>query len=194
LVEAADDICYSIVDVEDGHRMGYISFEQAKDLLNKIADIDIQKDDDSKDEKVKRLRAKAIDKLIREATQIFLEHEVKILSGEFEEDLLSLSDYAEHLKEIGKQTSDTVFQHQDVVSIQVAGYEVLAKLFTEFANTIFNNNNKSKLVYQMLPKEYHLNLEDDSYEKILKITDYISGMTDSYATKLFQKFSGISLG
>ncbi|MEH1920155.1 deoxyguanosinetriphosphate triphosphohydrolase [Nostoc sp.] len=193
LVEAADDICYSIVDVEDGHRMGYISFEQAKDLLNKIADIDIQKNDDSNDEKVKRLRAKAIDKLIREATQIFLDHEVKILLGEFEEDLLSLSDYAEHLKEIGKQTSDTVFQHQDVVSIQVAGYEVLAKLFTEFANTIFNNNNKSKLVYQMLPKEYHLNLEDDSYEKILKITDYISGMTDSYATKLFQKFSGISL-
>lgn len=45
----------------------------------------------------------------------------------------------------------------------------------------------------MLPKEYHLNLEDDSYEKILKITDYISGMTDSFTTKLFQKFSGIPL-
>ena len=194
LVEAADDICYSIVDVEDGHRMGYISFDETKDLLNEIACIDIQQVNDSNEEKVKRMRAKAINKLIEQAVEIFLDHESLILSGEFEEDLLSLSKYDNHLKNINQKTRATVFENRDVVSIQIAGYEVLGKLFTEFANSILNSDKKSQLVYLMLPKEYHPKAEEDIYTKILKITDYVSGMTDSYATSLFQQLSGISLG
>lgn len=194
LVEAADDICYSIVDVEDGHRMGYISFEQTKDLLNEIACVDIQQADESNEEKVKRMRAIAINKLIEKAVEIFLDHELAILSGEFDEDLLSLSQYAAHVEEIKDKTRTAVFEHRDVVGIQIAGYEVLGRLFTEFANSILSSDKKSKLVYLMLPKEYHPKDEEDTYTKILKITDYISGMTDSYATSLFQQLSGISLG
>ncbi|MDZ8258273.1 deoxyguanosinetriphosphate triphosphohydrolase [Nostoc sp. ChiQUE01b] len=195
LVEAADDICYSIVYVEDGHRMKYISFEKTEYLLNKIANIDINKHDESEEEKVKRLRAKAIHNLIKQATEIFFAHEQEILSGEFDKDLLSLSTYANHLEEIEKQTRETVFQHRDVVSIQIAGYEVLGKLFTEFVNAVLHNSKKSNLVYYMLPKECNnLNSDEDTYNKILRVTDYISGMTDSYATSLFQQFSGISLG
>ena len=195
LVEAADDICYSIVDVEDGHRMKYISFEKTEYLLNKIANIDINKHDESEEEKVKRLRAKAIHNLLKQATDIFFAHEQEILSGEFDKNLLSLSTYANHLEEIGKQTREAVFQHRDVVSIQIAGYEVLGKLFAEFVNAVLHNNKKGNLVYHMLPKEYNNpNSDEDTYNKILRVTDYISGMTDSYATSLFQQFSGISLG
>lgn len=194
LVEAADDICYSIVDVEDGHRMGYISFEDTKDLLNFIACIDIQQTDDSNEEKVKRMRAKAISKLIDQVVEIFLDNESKILTGEFDKDLLSLSDYRNHLEKINNKTRNSVFEHRDVVSIQIAGYEVLGKLFTEFANSILSNDKKMQLISHMLPKEYHPKDEKDIYRKILKITDYISGMTDSYATSLFQELSGISLG
>jgi dGTPase len=196
LVEAADDICYSIVDVEDGYRMGYISVDDATSLLNEIAEI--AKTDfnaaDSDAEKVKRLRATAIDKLIREATKIFLANEQDILSGKFDEDLLSRSAYKNHLEKIGKKTRETVFQHPDVVGIQIAGYEVLGKLFGEFVNAVLHDSKKGELVSHMLPKEYRPADNEDTYNKILKITDYISGMTDSYATSLFQQFSGISLG
>ncbi len=194
LVEAADDICYSIVDVEDGHRMGYIPFEKTEYLLNKIADIDINKHDESDVEKVKQLRAKAIHNLIGQATDIFFAHEQEILSGEFDKDLLSLSSNAKDLDEIGKATQSSVFQHRNVVNIQIAGYEVLGKLFSEFVNAILYDSKKAKLICHLLPKEYHPNLDEDTYNKILRITDYISGMTDSYATCLFQQFSGISLG
>ena len=109
--------------------------------------------------------------------------------------MLSLSTYANHLEEIEKQTREAVFQHPDVVSIQIAGYEVLGKLFAEFVNAVLHNSKKGNLVYHMLPKEYNnLNSDEDTYNKILRVTDYISGMTDSYATSLFQQFSGISLG
>ena len=195
LVEAADDICYSIVDVEDGYRMGYISADQATSLLNEIAEIAKTDFKDGSDaEKVKRLRATAIDKLIREATKIFLENEQDILSGNFDEDLLSRSAYKNHLEKIGKKTRETVFQHRDVVGIQIAGYEVLGKLFGEFVNAVLHDSEKGKLIRHMLPKEYRPADNEDNYNKILKITDYISGMTDSYATSLFQQFSGISLG
>ncbi len=141
------------------------------------------------------MRALAINKLINEASDIFLKHEEDILSGEFDKDLLSLSTYVNHLEEIGKETRAAVFQHSDVVSIQIAGYEVLGKLFAEFVNAVLHNSKKGNLVYHMLPKEYNNpNSDEDTYNKILRVTDYISGMTDSYATSLFQQFSGISLG
>ncbi|WP_448269069.1 deoxyguanosinetriphosphate triphosphohydrolase [Nostoc sp. DSM 114159] len=194
LVEATDDICYSIVDVEDAHRMKYICFEKTEYLLNEIANIDINKHDESKEEKVKRLRAKAIHNLIEQATEIFFAREQEILSGKFDKDLLSLSRYANHLDVIKKATESDVFQHRDVVSIQIAGYEVLGKLFSEFVNAILYDSKKAKLICNMLPQEYRPNPDEDTYNKILKITDYISGMTDSYATSLFQQFSGISLG
>ena len=193
LVEAADDICYSIVDVEDGYRMEYISADEAIKLLNGIAETDFNAAE-SDAEKVKRLRAKAIDNLIKEATKIFMEKEEDILSGKFDEDLLSQSKYKDHLKKIGEETRNAVFQHRDVVGIQIAGYEVLGKLFGEFVNAVLHDSEKGKLIRHMLPKEYRPADNEDNYNKILKITDYISGMTDSYATSLFQQFSGISLG
>jgi dGTPase len=81
-----------------------------------------------------------------------------------------------------------------VVGVQIAGYEVLAKLFTEFANALIQpHNTKSKLVLQMMPVAHQPHPEDDIYQQLLHVTDFISGMTDSYATRLFQQFSGISL-
>jgi dGTPase len=80
-----------------------------------------------------------------------------------------------------------------VVGIQVAGYEVIGHLFAEFVNANLYSTEKGKLLKLMLPKEYCLADNESSYGKILKITDYISGMTDSYATTLFQELKGISL-
>jgi dGTPase len=191
LVEAADDICYSVVDIEDGYQMGYLSFGEVAELLNPIAQLDLVAELGAAAEQVIHLRAKAIDLLVREAATNFLQREQEILRGEFQGDLLALSQYQEALETIHTKARQTIFQHPHVVGVQVAGYEVLGKLFNEFADALRQPNNpKSQLVLQMLPN--HLP-GDDSYHQLLQVTDFISGMTDSYATRLFQQFSGISL-
>ncbi|MFQ4143816.1 deoxyguanosinetriphosphate triphosphohydrolase [Chlorogloeopsis sp. ULAP02] len=194
LVEAADDICYSIIDIEDGYRMGYIPFDEAKNLLNEIAQVDdLENSLESKAEKVKRLRAKAINNLIEETIRTFLDNEDSLLKGEYDQGLLTQSIYAQHLKKIAEVSRISVFQHPDIVGIKIAGYEVLGKLFAEFVNAVLYDSNKGRLILCMLPQEYHPDDNDDIYNKILRITDYISGMTDSYATSVFQQISGISL-
>jgi dGTPase len=191
LVEAADDICYSVVDIEDGYQMGYLSFGEVVELLNPIAKLDLTATVAAPAEQVIHLRAKAIDVLVKEAAGNFLMCEAEMLCGEFEGDLLALSRDREAIANIHERARLTIFQHPSVVGVQVAGYEVLSKLFNEFADALRQPNNpKSQLVLQMLPN--HI-LDTDSYQQLLQVTDLIAGMTDSYATRLFQQFSGISL-
>lgn len=194
LVEAADDISYHIVDLEDGYRMGYIPFNKAKQLLNEIADQPHpEKHTNTEEEQIKFLRAVAINKLVKEVAQIFLDREQELLEGKFDSDLVSESHYTKTLDEIQSETRKQVFNHPEVVGIQVAGYEVLGQLFGEFVNATLYSSKKGELLKQMLPKQYCPTDNESSYSKILKIIDYISGMTDSYATTLFQELKGISL-
>jgi dGTPase len=193
LLEAADDICYSIVDLEDGFRMGYIPFAVARDLLNAIADVKAEEYPADEEETIKRLRAKAIDRLVREIATLFLDLEIEILSGTFDRELLASSVHASVLREIERISRTSIFLHPNVVRIKLAGYEVLGGLFTEFANTIFYPSKKGQLMLYMLPPAYRPNPIEDTYDKLLKITDYLSGLTDFQATSLFQQLKGISL-
>lgn len=194
LVEAADDISYHIVDLEDGYRMGYIPFNQAKQLLNEIADqLHPEKHANTEEEQIKFLRAVAINKLVQEVAKIFLDREQELLAGTFDSDLILQCRHAKTLEHIESETRNKVFYHPEVVGIQVAGYEVLGHLLAEFVNANLYRTEKGKLLKRMLPKEYCPAESESSYNKILKVTDYISGMTDSYATTLFQELKGISL-
>jgi len=196
LVEAADDICYRIVDWEDGHRMGHIPFSLTQNLLNEIAqrtDFQLNQYADSEAEKIKYLRAYTINKLVEEAAEIFLDHELALLAGTFDQEIINLSKYIDILQEMQRETEDRVFTAPEVVRTRIAGYEVLGSLFTEFAHAIFSGDSKSDLIKKLLPIAYRPTQTESSYNKILKITDYISGMTDSYATELFQTIRGISL-
>ncbi len=195
LVEAADDICYRIVDVEDGCRMGYITFGRAKELLNVIAqcsedDLELQANSD--DEKIKYLRARAINQLVKDVAEIFLAHEIELLAGKFDKELVAISKYADVLEQCQLETHSKVINHPDVVSLRIAGYEVLGNLFADFAEGVLLRSEKGLMFKQMLPKQYQ-KTEQSYYQQILQITDYISGMTDSYATNLFRKFKGIAL-
>ena len=192
LVEAADDICYSTVDLEDGFRMGYLSFEEVEGLLNAIAQV---KDvwSGSPRETIERLRAKVINELIKEITEIFLAYEPAILNGEFDLPLLSLSRHASTLKLMEEKAYSDIFHHPNVVSIKIAGYEVLGGLFAEFVKGLFLPDYKAGLLQHMLPIEYRPSASENSYCKLLRLTDYISGMADSSATMLFQQLKGISL-
>jgi len=196
LVEAADDICYHIVDLEDGYRMGCIPFHLTQNLLNQIAkrtDADLNQQADSEAEQIKYLRAYVINQLVEEVAHIFLDHEENLLTGNFDQELISLSQYTNIIQEIQRETEHRVLNAPEVVSTLIGGYEILGTLFTEFTNAIFSHQTKSKLLKQMLPQAYRPTETDTYYQKLLKITDYISGMTDSYATSLFQTIKGISL-
>jgi dGTPase len=194
LVEAADDICYSIVDIEDGYQMGFLTFAEVVALLNPIAHLDLTESNGAEPELVMHLRAKSIDILVREAAHNFLAQEKTILSGEFDRELLALSSYHADLQAIHDKARTAIFHHPHVVGVQIAGYEVLGKLFTEFANALIQPHSpKSHLVLQMMPTVYRPPSKENTYQQLLRVTDFIAGMTDSYATRLFQQFSGISL-
>ncbi len=196
LVEAADDICYSIVDIEDSYRMKCMSFEKASQFLNAVAQVPAAElTDESENEQIKYLRAKAISVLIKDTVNVFLEHEDEILAGKFDDSLISRGKYHQIIDdEIMSYMQANIYCHPIVLGIQVAGFEVLDKLFLCFLNaSIDTNNAKNKTIFNMLPEEFRSSDRDSLYHRILKITDYISGMTDSYATSIFQTISGISM-
>lgn len=203
LVEAADDICYSIVDVEDGFNMGYIPYKEAKELLTPFVNLnELPEESRSEADHIKYLRARSINTLILEAKDIFLNNDEKILKGAFDQALLDNSyKYSGYLSEISKRTRSKVFQHPDIVVVQIAGHEILEKLFAKFADSLSlqglqgedDKNKLNDLVHFMLPEDYKSNYMDDDYHKIMKVADYIAGMTDSYAKSLFQQFSGIAI-
>jgi dGTPase len=97
------------------------------------------------------------------------------------------------LENISKTVTKKVFLHPDILGMRIAGYEVLGKLFAHFVDAALRTSKKGELIALMLPEKYRPLESEDTYHKILRITDYISGMSDSYATSLFQKFSGISI-
>jgi dGTPase len=196
LVEAADDICYSIVDIEDSYRMKCMSFEKAAYFLNSIAQVPAAEfSNESENEQIKYLRAKAISVLIRDTVSVFLTHEDEILAGTFDDSLISRGKYHQVIdNEILSHMTANIYCHPTVLGIQVAGFEVLDKLFSSFLNaSIDSQNAKNRIVCNMLPEEFRSSDRDSLYSKVLKITDYISGMTDSYATSIFQTISGISM-
>ena len=196
LMEAADDICYLIVDIEDGFRMRYISFADAKKLLNAIAqrsETDIKSQSNTEEEEIKYLRARAINELVKDVANIFLLKEPEMLTGEFDIELLALSQYASILNDMRCETRNKVIQHSDIISTRIAGHEILVHLFNEFANAVLSTGDKAEFLKQIIPQQYLLSGSEDSYHKILQVTDFISGMTDSYATNLFKKMKGISL-
>ena len=193
LVEAADDICYRIVDIEDGCHMGYVSYDDALELLSAITGTCQPEVGERPQERLKRLRACAINTLTYEAAEIFLDHEPDILAGTFDEALLDRSEHGHILKDIKVLTKDQIFDNVKVLKIRIAAYEVLGTLFQEFITSAFGDSDKGKLIWQILPEHYQSQGSDSAYTKILKITDYIAGMTDSYATSLFQQLKGMSL-
>ncbi|MGK7891181.1 MAG: deoxyguanosinetriphosphate triphosphohydrolase [Leptolyngbyaceae cyanobacterium] len=193
LVEAADDICYRIVDIEDGCHMGYLPYADALELLRAIANTYQPESGEQPKETLTRLRACAINTLTYEAAEIFLDHEADILRGTFDQALLDLSSHHQALKTLKEITTTKIFDNPKVLKIRIAAYEVLGTLFQEFITSAFGVSEKGKLLWQILPEQYQSQPTDSDYFKILKVTDYIAGMTDSYATSLFQQLKGISL-
>jgi len=200
LMEAADDICYRIMDLEDGFRLGLISFVDTEALMITLVNKNNLMGYMGRDEKEKigYLRAKAISNLVSEVTDTFLNEEENILSGKLEDDLISTIPNAKHLENIKLVSIDKIYHTRSVVEREVAGYEVLAGLLDTFIHAYNESyakhpSPKNRTIISLLPKRITIDRDGDLYTRLLKITDFVSGMTDSFAVSLFRKIKGISL-
>ncbi len=201
LVEAADDICYTIIDFEDGINLGLIQEEFALEyLINLVRDtININKYNllTNTNDRVSYLRALAINTLINEAVDIFMKNEELILKGEFNIALLDRSRYEAQVKDIIKISVEKIYQSKEVIEKEITGYEVISKLLNTFITAVNNNyddkqTNYDKLLLKILPKT--INFKDESlYNRLLNVSHYIALLSDGNAILTYKKIAGIDI-
>mgnify|MGYP005993226557 CR=1 FL=1 len=198
LVEAADDICYTIIDFEDGINLGLIDEDYALEYMIMLVKdaIDSKKYHSLKHTKdrISYLRALAIGVLINEAVAIFLEHEDTILKGEFDKGLLDKCKYEAQINDIIKISVEKIYQSNEVIEKEVAGYKIIADLLDVFVTALNNthngmSSNYDTLVLKLLPKEYQIE-KDNLYDRIMLICSYVAGLSDGFATRLHKKLTG----
>lgn len=206
LVEAADDICYQVMDLEDAYKLGIMDYQTIRDLYLSFYDSDADKKQlenisttlnrvTDKNEQISFLRAGVIGKLISECVRIFQENESAILGGTFQGSLIEnlRSPQSEAMKKIKEISYSQVYAHRSVVEIEIAGFKIIGTLLEEFAGAIMNPGELySKKILSLLPEQYKTE-PDSVYLKIQSVVDFISGMTDVFALDLYRKIKGISL-
>jgi dGTPase len=204
--EAADDITYRMADLEDGFRMACVSPEATIEVLKKLVPkerhealrtIALDK------EKVGYLRAIAINELVQQALEVFFQNYSAIMEGQFEDSLLDHIPSAPLLDDVSRLMGDKIYTDQRVLSVEVAGFEIIYQLLDRFGGAAFeefdrNRDKKSptvqnKKILGLMPEPFQFNkgkLLGDPYQLLHSITDFVAGMTDSYAVSLYQKITG----
>jgi len=207
LVEAADDICYRIIDFEDAHRLNIISidtikhlflsfFEEEKgyDARERVEKVFHEINDDN--QKVQFLRAKLINLLIYRVRDVFMEKEELLLGGKLEKSLIDYLPARELdlMKKIDKYSVEHIYNHRSVVEIEIAGYNVIGGMLKEFFGAVLNPRNaKSEKLLQLISKQFIIKGETGSlYDDIQSVVDFIAGMTDLYAVDLYRKITGMA--
>jgi dGTPase len=207
LVEAADDVCYRVIDFEDAHRLNIISKQTIKELF--LSFFDEETGYDSRDrveatfnsinddnQKIQFLRAKLIGFLIFRMRDVFMQHEQELLSGTLSRSLIDyLPDREKQLiKKIDAFSVEHIYNHRSVVEIEIAGYNVIGGLLEEFVGAVLNpTNSKSEKLLQLISKQFLISGKPELlYDDILSVVDYIAGMTDLYAVDIYRKITGIT--
>jgi dGTPase len=204
LVEAADDICYRIIDLEDAHRLQVISFAEARDLLlpffvgepqEKYVSDQMNLISDDK-QKLSLLRAMLINLLTNRCAEVFISNQKALLDGHLNAPLIDLIDEKSKqlLKEIDRVSVKKIYNHKSVVEIEIAGFHVIGGLLSQFVEAILDRKSKkSQKLLQLIPKQFDTSEESGLYQNLLSILDFISGMTDIYAVDLYRKITGIQI-
>ncbi len=195
LVEAADDICYTIIDFEDGINLGLISEEYALEYLIKLVPHINRSKYAALTDKAARvgyLRALAIGKLIDEAVSIFMENEEAILQGAFSKAILDKSKYEAQINDIIKISVENIYQSDEVISKEIAGYEILNRLLTARCKSLTHNpTHYDTLIIQLFGNKREENVS--LYTELLTICNEISVMTDGKSLRIFEQLRGFNL-
>ena len=192
LVEAADDICYTIIDFEDGINLGLVSEDFALEYLIKLVKdtIDTKKYNTlvTTEDRLSYLRALAIGTLINDAVRVFMENESSILQGNFPFALTDKSKYSAQMDDIIKISVKNIYQCREVTEKELSGYQIINNLLDKFI-TAFNNSfenkasNYDQLILKILPEKYRVN-EPVLYNRLLLMCQFISMLTDSKAHQI----------
>lgn len=208
LTEAADDICYRVIDLEDAHRLGITSLEKIQDLFlpffkeesgyNNFEKVSSQLQTiNDPNQKVQYLRAVWIGLMVRKLADIFMDHEQDILSGKLEKSLMDIlpENYQVLLKEVNEYSYSNVYNYKPVVEIEIAGYHIIGALLKEFVAAVLQpQRTKSGKLLQLISQQFPISKDGgDLYRNLQSVVDYISGMTDLYAIDLYRKMTGISV-
>ena len=202
LVEAADDICYEIMDIEDAHKLKILNTAETQELLLAFFDGEEQqhirrnlKLVSDTNEQIVYLRSCAIGCLEKECARVFVEHEDEILAGAFQGTLIG------HIAEIPRQAYkacekmayEKIYRSKDVVDIELAGFQVISTLLDLMTEAVCNpEKTYSRLLINRVSQQYEIGAER-LYDRIMAVLDYVSGMTDVYALDLYRKINGMSL-
>ena len=201
LVEAADDICYTIIDFEDGINLGLISEDYALEYLIKLVkdSINIKKYNDLvyMEDRLSYLRALAINTLISDAIAIFIENEDTILKGEFSVSLLEKSKFKAQIEDIIKISVQKIYQSQEVIEKEIAGYKIISDILDVYTTALIrekdgNSSNFDRLMISTLPEAYR-ETTDSTYSILLNTCCYVASLSDSAAVHIHNKIMGKQL-
>lgn len=204
LTEAADDICYEIMDIEDAHKLKLLSFDETADLLlgyfdgasrqrifKRIEDEGV----DDENEKIVYMRACAVGLLENECVHAFVDNEDAILAGTFSGPLIThTSEAVRHAYRRSSDVSvDKIYRSKTVTDVELSGYKIMETLMEAFISAAVHPETfHSRQLIRRVSSQYDIHSEDLE-TRIMAVLDYISGMTDVYALDIYQKINGISL-
>ncbi|MFI3240499.1 MAG: deoxyguanosinetriphosphate triphosphohydrolase [Bacteroidales bacterium] len=202
LVEAADDICYQVMDLEDAQKLKIVSADEViKLLLNFFTDKkrcsieeNMQHLDDN-NEKIAYLRSSVIGALVDACALSFVKNEQAILSGKFQGTLIENipTQLTEAYNECSAVARERIYCAADVVDIDIAGNQIITFLMERLTNAILNpEKNTSHMLLHRIPQQYDMQATE-LFERVQAVNDYVSGMTDIYALDLYRKLNGMSL-
>ena len=204
LVEAADDICYEIMDIEDAHKLKILSYAETEALLLGFFDEDNQQkirrrisDEqvDDPNEKVVYMRACVIGKLENECVAAFIAHEDEILNGTFKGSLIDHISPLQHdaYRRCAALSVERIYLSRPVLDVELSGYKIMATLMEQMVEAVMHPDRYySQQLIGRVSSQYDINA-DDLETRLMAVIDYISGMTDVYALDVYQKINGISL-
>ena len=205
LVEAADDICYQIMDIEDAHKLKILSYAETKALYLNFYDRDkdtrtlaniahtLQEVTDP-NEQIAYLRAGVISRLVNECAQVFMNNYDAIMDGNFDQALIKgISPVAAGaMEKVVNVSVNRVYADSSVIQIELAGYKIISTLMHHFITAILTEGKYNTKLMKLFPEQF-IPEEENNYAKIQSVVDFVSGMTDIYALDLYRKITGISL-
>lgn len=202
LVEAADDICYEIMDIEDAHKLKILTTYETKELLlsyfpeeQKLRILQRMSTVDDSNEQIVYLRSCVINTLETECVKVFVQNEESILAGEFKG---SLIDYIDEIPRQAYQrcerlSYDRIYNSKDVVDIEIAGFKVITTLLDLMVQAAIHPDRAfSQLLINRVSPQYDIKAST-LYGRVMAVLDYISGMTDVYAMDMYRKINGMSI-
>ena len=202
LVEAADDICYEMMDLEDACKLHIVPFEKTRELYlgffegeHRQRRLEHLRRVNDTNEQLAYLRSVVIGVLVDACAKSFLEHEEEIMSGKLVPSLVKM--LPEHLasafKAVERVAQNKIYMSQPVLDIELGGYKVISELLRCYIDAAFApEESYSERLLDRVPSQYEVRSED-LYTRVLSVLDYLSGMTDVYALDLYRMIMGISI-